>query len=339
MDWANEKYVRLYTRNTVDWRLLPWQSRALFPLLLREADRAGTITLGKHGVSGLAVSIGLPPEVVEPGLAALIADGSVEHMGTTLVLPNFLDAQETPQTDRQRARESRARRRDRARSAPPTPSTPPAPDAGTTAPSAPLESSSVTNCDASITKRDSSVTPGHTASHGVTPSELSPSEPSKPALPSATPEPAWCVEHGTPAMERATDAYIAAISAATGGPFAMSAWRTERGLLALAVNEHFKSSTTVSAAIIAMAAAATAWVDEYRDRPQFAGNWAPKNFLSWLNGRATRPTLVTRRSGVEWIPPADVPPASSADIAAARAARATLDDDGDDLDLVPGGTS
>ena len=43
MDWANERYVRLYTRDTVTWKMWPWEARAIFPLLMRKVDRAGVL--------------------------------------------------------------------------------------------------------------------------------------------------------------------------------------------------------------------------------------------------------------------------------------------------------
>lgn len=114
MDWANERYVRVYTRDTVDWSLLSWQARALWLMLLRKVDRAGVIQLGRHGVRGIAVLVGMPFEVTEQALAELVKDGCLELRGEWLVAPNFIEAQEADQTDAQRAREYRARRRDRA---------------------------------------------------------------------------------------------------------------------------------------------------------------------------------------------------------------------------------
>jgi len=113
MDWENERYVRVYTRNTVAWRMLPWQSKALWPLLLREVDRAGLLALDGHGARGLAALVELPPEVVEVGLQGLIEDGCVRLLGdgTRLFVPNFIAAQEAKQSDTHRQRESRERRR------------------------------------------------------------------------------------------------------------------------------------------------------------------------------------------------------------------------------------
>ena len=114
MRWEDERYVRLYTRDTTDWLLWPWQSRAVFPLLMRKADRAGMLQLGKHGLRGLAPLLALPPEVIEPGVAGLLEDGCLVLNGETLVLRNFVEAQEATASNAKRCRDHRAKLRDEA---------------------------------------------------------------------------------------------------------------------------------------------------------------------------------------------------------------------------------
>lgn len=111
MRYEDERYVRLYTRKTIGWRMLPWQSKALLPLLLREVDRAGLLDLDEYGAQGVAVAVEMPLEVVEPGLKGLIDAGTVELRGSVLVLPNFLEAQEAVSSDAQRKRDQRERAR------------------------------------------------------------------------------------------------------------------------------------------------------------------------------------------------------------------------------------
>lgn len=110
MDWSNEKYVRLFTRDTPEWLCMTWQGRALWPLLLRKADRSGVIAT-KLGARGIAALVGLPQEVVDAGMAALLEDGCLIEHQLGFLLPNYLEAQETPQSDSHRQRESRERRR------------------------------------------------------------------------------------------------------------------------------------------------------------------------------------------------------------------------------------
>lgn len=60
MNWATERYVRLFTRKTASTAMWTWQARALWPWLLAACDRSGDIVLGKHGVRGLIATVELP---------------------------------------------------------------------------------------------------------------------------------------------------------------------------------------------------------------------------------------------------------------------------------------
>ena len=112
MRFEDERYVRLYTRDTMTWLTWSWQARALFGPLLRKLDRAGLLEMGDHGEEGLAVMVGLPVEVVVPGLADLLKAKTVSLSGTTLIMQRYLEAQECSQSDALRKRESRSRARD-----------------------------------------------------------------------------------------------------------------------------------------------------------------------------------------------------------------------------------
>ncbi len=117
MDWSNERYVRVYTRDTVTWQLLSWQAQGLLLCLLRKVDRAGVLDIGAHAPErAVAAVTGWPLEVVEAALPELLKAGPVEVSNGALVYPNYIAANEAKQSDAQRSRESRARRRDRARS-------------------------------------------------------------------------------------------------------------------------------------------------------------------------------------------------------------------------------
>ena len=111
MDWANEKYVRLFVRDTTTWKLLPWQSKALLPLIMRKLDRSGIIDLGEDGEEGLAAVVEVPLEFLQAGLPALLKRDVYRVLGGKLVMPNFLAAQEARQSDAQRKRESRENQR------------------------------------------------------------------------------------------------------------------------------------------------------------------------------------------------------------------------------------
>lgn len=114
MNFEDENYVRLYVRKTITWKLIEWQGRCLLPLLLKEVDRSGCLDLEGFGAEGVAALVDVPIEVVKPGLDKLIEWGVVEMRGNTLVLPRFLAAHASRQSDKLRAANSRAKRRDSA---------------------------------------------------------------------------------------------------------------------------------------------------------------------------------------------------------------------------------
>lgn len=115
MDWSQERYVRVYTRDTVEWCALPWQSKALWLLLLRKLDRIGSIDLGRTGIRSLAPFLGIPQEIVDLGLPDLIDNEIVEQIDGRLIAKNFIEAQESKASPTQRQREYRERERDRIR--------------------------------------------------------------------------------------------------------------------------------------------------------------------------------------------------------------------------------
>ena len=109
MRWEDERYVRVYTRDTVDWQYLSFEAQGLLTLLLRKVDRAGILEFGRHGVEGVAAAIGHPNrwDTIKPALDQLVADGCVAVEPSRLVLPNFIEAQEAKTSDRERQRKSR----------------------------------------------------------------------------------------------------------------------------------------------------------------------------------------------------------------------------------------
>jgi hypothetical protein len=167
LDWLNERYVRVYCRDTPSWKVLPWEARALWLFLLRRMDRAGTMDLGKHGARGIAASVDMPLAMVEQHLATLLEDGMLvlegDDSGARLRVPNYIAANETPSSPAERKRASRERARAIAR----------------------MEAySTVTKPD--IESRN--VTKSHAESHAVTRSHSVPYR-TVPSLPAAPPAP------------------------------------------------------------------------------------------------------------------------------------------------------
>lgn len=171
--FEDERYVRLYTRDTPDWLLLGWEARALFVLLERKLDRAGVAEMGRHEpAKAVAALVGMPVDVVSRALPELLAGGFLEVMGERLVDPVFIEAQEAKASDAARARASRERRRagvtirdgaDTPRDAGAPKSTPSTEETNSTP--------NVTPCDTA----SQPVTERHAANENVTPSLAVPS--------------------------------------------------------------------------------------------------------------------------------------------------------------------
>ena len=145
MDWSNERYVRLYCNDTKSWLLFGWEGQAVFSLLLRKVDRSGMMddVFDAEDVA-LMLGGGFPVDVASVGLERLMSKGAVQITDDGLLVPNFIEAQETPKSDAQRQRDSRESKRAKA---------------------------SVTKRDIPVTKRDKmsrTVTDGHGMSQPVT---------------------------------------------------------------------------------------------------------------------------------------------------------------------------
>lgn len=116
MDYANEWWVRLYVRDTADWLNLSFEAQGLFVLLLRKVDRSGVVELGKGGARSIARIVGHPHrvEVITAAFEELLADGCIELSddGRHAVIPNFVAAQNTPDSPAKRSKAYRERRRD-----------------------------------------------------------------------------------------------------------------------------------------------------------------------------------------------------------------------------------
>lgn len=111
MDFANERYVRLYVRDTITWNRLGWDGQNALTQLLRKADRSGVIDLG--GIEpweALVVLCHAPEDAARRGVARVLELECVVQDGDRLVFPRYIEANETPQSDAQRQRESRAKR-------------------------------------------------------------------------------------------------------------------------------------------------------------------------------------------------------------------------------------
>lgn len=114
MNFADEDYVRYYTRETVSWRALGWEGQTVLALMLHgKFDRSGVFECDGHTPShAVTLVTGLPAEVVEVGLKRLLEAGTWVHNDGRLVWPNYIEGQTCRRTDRARQEESRRNRRD-----------------------------------------------------------------------------------------------------------------------------------------------------------------------------------------------------------------------------------
>jgi hypothetical protein len=151
VNWDDERYIRVYVRDTADWLAIGWEGRFTLMSLMRILDRAGVSDLGQD-LGALPELLRMPAEIVEIGIDRLLKRRVIQINGKFIFMPNFLLAQEARQSDRMRQEDSRARRRDVAN----------AKQAGVTIRDVP--SQNVTGGH----ENEQEVTRGHQASHAVT---------------------------------------------------------------------------------------------------------------------------------------------------------------------------
>lgn len=155
MDWSNESYVRIYTRDTTAWKLWGFEAQTVFMHVSRKFDSAGVLDLEGCEPWELAVlHCGLPEPIARIGMARLLERGDFVSNGRQLCDPSYRPAQESTKSDRLRQREARERRRVSAMT-----------------PTTPEDRPDVTIRDESITNREEmsrAVTSRHEPSRAVT---------------------------------------------------------------------------------------------------------------------------------------------------------------------------
>lgn len=218
MDWSNERYVRSYTRDTADVLAIGWKGRATLWSLQRRLDRSGVLDTNDDSI--VAEMLRMPVEIVSEGLKALADREVIQRNEDSIYMPNFVEAQESVQSDQQRQRESRARRAAMAKAGSLSPESP---DLAKTSPETRGElgdsgqvaqdveksqpgqkSRNVTVESQNVTDESQNVTKSHMASHGVTPTLPKPNLP-VPSLPPRSGELAESVRDAT--LEKIYESY------------------------------------------------------------------------------------------------------------------------------------
>lgn len=112
MDWSNERYVRIYTRDTKTWKLLGWEGQAVLCLLARRFDRSGLLDDVRSGEDvALMIGGGFPEDIASIGLDRILKHDVMVLTAGGLLWPKFMEAQESSKSNTQRQREFRDRRR------------------------------------------------------------------------------------------------------------------------------------------------------------------------------------------------------------------------------------
>lgn len=112
MDFSNERYVRLYTRDTTTWLLLEFEGQTVLMHMLRKATRAGVIDLaGREPWQAPVLHCRIPGDFARKGMEACLREGVIVHEAESdrLVFPRYIEANEATQSGAQRVREHRAR--------------------------------------------------------------------------------------------------------------------------------------------------------------------------------------------------------------------------------------
>jgi hypothetical protein len=114
MNFEDEHYVRVYTRDTKSWLRWGWEGQAVFVAVMRKLDKAGVMDIDDP-VEDVALVTGMPVEIVSVGLPRILKSGTFEVRQGHLICPRYIEGQSTPKSDAQRMRELRERRSAEAR--------------------------------------------------------------------------------------------------------------------------------------------------------------------------------------------------------------------------------
>lgn len=111
MNYDDEPFIKVHTRDTVRWKRLQWEGRCLLLLLQRKVDRAGCLDLEGNGEAGVAAIAEVPLDIAHKGLAQLLEVGEAVVSNDVLTLVHFHDAQSSRMSDKLRQQRSREKRR------------------------------------------------------------------------------------------------------------------------------------------------------------------------------------------------------------------------------------
>jgi hypothetical protein len=268
MKYDEENWIKVYTRDTAGWLSVSWQARGLSLEIGRKLPKkTGELSLGRKGLEALGALLRAPWAEIEPFVRELIEDGRLVYDAErqTISDPQHADRQTAITSDAERQRRLRERKVEAV--------------------------NDVTACHApsrAVTQARDDVTPPHEEKRREEKEEI-------PLTPQG--DPGRVVDQGTPLALEVEETYQRSVAAVTKAPFALTG-RSQRADLFAAVNKHAPKGPAPEV-LAWLAERVAAWVVPRLDAPEYAGNFAPKHFLGWLNAGARSPVSQRRATGTD----------------------------------------
>ncbi len=107
MNYDEEIWVKVYTRDTASWMALSWQARGLSLEIARKLPKAtGELSLGRKGLSAIAPLVRATWEEIEPFVMELIDDGRLVYDAVRQVItdPQHVERQSAMTAGAERTR-------------------------------------------------------------------------------------------------------------------------------------------------------------------------------------------------------------------------------------------
>jgi hypothetical protein len=113
VNFEDEDYVRVYSRDTATTKKLGWEGRTVLWHLFRIVPKSGVLELGEGDdlVEVVASLCDLPEEVTKLGLERLASRGVTVRHAASLEIVRFVEAQNARRSDRLRAQDYRDRQK------------------------------------------------------------------------------------------------------------------------------------------------------------------------------------------------------------------------------------
>lgn len=113
MNFEDEEYVRLYSRDTVTMKKIGWEGRTVLWHIMRKVESSGVLELedGDDEAEAVALLCDVPVDLARIGLDKLASRGVTQRHGSSLVLVRFVEAQTARRSDRLRAQDYRDRQK------------------------------------------------------------------------------------------------------------------------------------------------------------------------------------------------------------------------------------